>query len=207
MILSTNQILASSLRSEVRKCCAPGEVLKDLEGNLSCVEMLSLTEEINNLTPDSWGLPDCSLSQGFFFLPLDKIHKDDFQVSYSACLDNLHNNKTGNNSPIIVYCDFDIGDLKNSKNSLKKPNVLSAKKCCPTGEYYDVDSKSCIFVENEMHLKYFLHITDEVDLLTLGEGPPVCENVLVNYVIGLSDVYKENGKVMVGFKIKNLRSV
>lgn len=195
VLLSTNQLLEASFHSEVRKCCSPGEVLQDLGGDFSCVEVSSLTVEINNLGPG--GLPDCGSSKGFVFLSLDKIRQDNLHVSHSACLDNLHNNDTGNNLPIIVYCDYDAEDLRDSEISLKTPQVLSAKKCCPPGQSFKVDEKSCLFAEDEVDLKAFLNISDEVNLLTLGVGSPICEDALVNYVTDITNVYKNNGKVMV----------
>ena len=197
VLLLTNQILEASLRSEVRKCCTSEEVLQDLGGDLSCVEMASLSVEINNLSSDVWGLSDCRSSKAFFFMSLEKIRKENLHVSHSACLDNLYDNYTGNNLPIVVYCDYDAGDLADYENSLETPHVLSAKKCCPPGQYFNVDEKSCIFAENKMDLKSFLNISNEVNLLTLGVGSPVCEDALVNYVIDITDVYKNNGKIMV----------
>ncbi|XP_033232010.1 uncharacterized protein LOC117182992 [Belonocnema kinseyi] len=200
VLLSTDQILEASSSSELRKCCSTEEVLQDVEGNLSCVEVSSLTVEINNLGPR--GLPDCRSSKGFFFMSLNKIREDNLHVSKSACLDNLHNNETGNNLPIIVYCDDDAGDLADSEISSKIPHVLSAKKCCPPGQYFKVDEKSCVFGEAAKDFKSFLNLSDEVDLFTLGVGSPICEDALVNYVTESAHVYKNNGKVMKGAALR-----
>lgn len=194
-------IKEASLLSNIRKCCRHDESLQNIE-DLFCINS-TLFIELNNLNSNSMGLPDCQLEGKHFYLSVDKIHDDNLYTSSAACLDHLYDNQTKNNLPIIVYCDQDAGDLHNSKNSLRTPQVLSIRKCCPIGQYFDIEGKSCVSSKDEVNFKTFLHITNEVDLLALDTGPPVCEKTLVNYVIESPNIYKYQGKVLVRVSYNN----
>ncbi|XP_051174598.1 G-protein coupled receptor Mth2-like [Leptopilina boulardi] len=185
------------LFSKVRKCCQQEESLQHLDRDLSCINS-TLLVELNNLNPNSIGLPDCQLLGKHFYLSLNKIHDNNLYISSSACLDHLYNNQTKYNSPIIVYCDQDAGDLYDSKNSLilRTPQVLSIRKCCSNGEYFDVKRKLCVSSKDEVNFKTFLNISNEVDLVVVDISAPLCEKTLVNYVIESSKIYKHQGKIL-----------
>lgn len=185
----------ASLLSGVRKCCQEEESLQDLEGELLCVNS-TLVIELNNLNSKSVGLPYCGLVGKHFYLSLDRIHDDNLHTSTSACLDHLYDNRTKNNLPVIVYCDQNARDLHDSKNSVPTPQVLSVRKCCPSGEYFDIEGKLCTPTQDDVNFKNFLHLFKEVDLVAVDSGTPVCEKTLVNYVIESPNVYKYQGKIL-----------
>ncbi|XP_051158320.1 G-protein coupled receptor Mth2-like [Leptopilina boulardi] len=186
-------LINEGLLKSVKKCCQQNESLQNINDELVCINS-TLIVELNNL--NSIGLPDCELLGKHFYLSLDKIHDDKLYTSSAACLDHLYDNQTKYNIPIIVYCDQDAGDLHNSKNSLRTPQVLSVRKCCPSGEYFDIDGKSCVSSKNKINFKTFLHISNEIDLVAVDNGAPVCEKTLVNYVIETPNVYKYQGKLL-----------
>ncbi|XP_034951629.1 probable G-protein coupled receptor Mth-like 11 [Chelonus insularis] len=193
LIALINVVLSVNLSkfSTVGKCCPPGRVFFNRE-NFTCAALDDENSlELHDTRSNHWGNEDfrgCP-SANLSVTSLSDI--DSIIPGSTACIDLLYCELKY--TPFIFFCQDD-------KENLPVPRLTAIRKCCPSGQFYDINSRNCV---NDLtpsniikNIDDLLH--DTVDFVTISYGPPICDYAIVDHVVNIQDVkFLQNGTFQV----------
>lgn len=137
-------------------------------------------------------------------VPVDRF---DETLQMPACLEILHDQRTGESAAIVVHCRSGK-DRHVEAISAPFPWITHIRQCCPRDMAFDRRTKTCVpRLTNSPSLLTLLpnESVGEDRVVITTNGPPRCEGPIVDYEVDEDDVFLRNGTYSVseGRGVKN----
>ncbi|EFN83825.1 G-protein coupled receptor Mth2 [Harpegnathos saltator] len=189
-----------SSESYLLKCCPPGQLYSG--SKLNCTKMTSNATELQvlhaNASTELQGYPLCDKPEDIVTKKLEVFASGDY-LEVPACLEILHNEKSGESHVVAVFCRSNSEDRQVRATNASFPQVTRVRKCCPREATFD-GYKSCVFRPSDAPslLTFLPNVpAGEDHVLIVTHGPPRCEGPIVDYEIDEHNVLPWNGTYLV----------